>query len=85
VPTGNASDVFWALAIGAVLMIIGGLAEIAFGVKAERRRLEGIAKPLTAVESAVRSGATRAGSAARRGGQAMRPSSRRTAQETPQG
>jgi MFS family permease len=54
IPTGNTSDVFIALAIGAVLMIIGGLAEIAFGVKAERRRLEGIAKPLTAIETRVR-------------------------------
>ncbi len=79
VPTGNATDVFWALAIGAILMIIGGLVEIAFGVKAERRRLEGIAKPLTAVESAVRSGAARAGSAARRSGQAIRQPSHRAA------
>jgi MFS family permease len=60
VPTGKTSDVFVALAIGAVLMILGGLAELAFGVKAERRRLEGIAKPLTAVESAVRTGVSRA-------------------------
>jgi MFS family permease len=66
VPTGNASDVFIALAIGAVLMIIGGIVEIVFGVKAEQRGLEGIARPLTAVESAVRSGASRAGAAARR-------------------
>src|SRR6201999_3949912 len=57
VPTGNASDVFVALAIGAVLMIIGGLVELVFGVKAERKRLEGIAKPLTAVGGAVREGA----------------------------
>jgi MFS family permease len=60
VPTGKTSDVFVALAIGAVLMILGGLAEIAFGVKAERRRLEGIATPLTAVGAAVRTGASRA-------------------------
>ncbi len=60
VPTGNTSDVFLALAIGAALMILGGVAELVFGVKAERRRLEGIAKPLTAVESAVRSGVSRA-------------------------
>jgi hypothetical protein len=66
VPTGKTSDVFLALALGAVLMIIGGLAEIAFGVKAERKRLERIAKPLTAVESAVRSGISR-------GNDAMRP------------
>ena len=63
VPTGKTSDVFLALAIGAVLMIVGGVAEIAFGVKAERRRLEGIAKPLTAVETAVRSHVARVGSA----------------------
>jgi MFS family permease len=65
VPTGNASDVFLALAIGAILMIVGGLVEIVFGVKAERRGLEGIAKPLTAVESAVRGKAAQAGAAAR--------------------
>ncbi len=63
VPTGKTSDVFLALAIGAVLMIVGGVAEIAFGVKAERRGLEGIAKPLTAVETAVRSRVARVGSA----------------------
>jgi MFS family permease len=49
IPTGKTSDVFMALAIGAGLMIFGGLAEVFFGVKAERQRLEGIAKPLTAV------------------------------------
>ncbi len=49
IPTGKTSDVFTALVIGAVLMIIGGIAEIAFGVKAERRGLESIAKPLSAV------------------------------------
>jgi MFS family permease len=59
IPTGKTSDVFVALAVGSGLMIVGGLAEIAFGVKAERRRLEGIAKPLTAIESAVRSGRER--------------------------
>jgi len=49
VATGKASKVFEALAIGAILMIIGGIVELFFGVKAERQRLEGIAKPLTAV------------------------------------
>ena len=81
IPTGKTSDVFVALAIGAGLMIVGGVAEILFGVKAERRRLEGIAKPLTAVESAVRSGVSRAGrtaaglgsAAARTGAQSGRP------------
>jgi hypothetical protein len=51
-------------------MIVGGLAELAFGVKAERQRLEGIAKPLTAVERAVRTTATRAAEA---GARAARP------------
>jgi MFS family permease len=51
--------VFGALALGAALMIIGGIFEILFGVKAERRRLEGIAKPLTAVEDKVRDVARR--------------------------
>ncbi len=63
IPTGKTSDVFVALIIGSVLMIVGGVAELLFGVKAERRRLEGIAKPLTAVESAVRGGISRAGAA----------------------
>ncbi len=66
IPTGKTSDVFFALAIGAVLMIIGGLVEIVFGVKAERRGLEGIAKPLTAVDNAVRGGVERAGEATAR-------------------
>ncbi len=65
IPTGKTSDVFFALSIGAILMIVGGLVEIVYGIKAERVRLEGIAKPLTAVSGAVRSGATRAASSIR--------------------
>jgi MFS family permease len=52
IPTGKTSDVFVALIVGAVLMILGGIAEILFGVKAERRRLEHIASPLTEVGAA---------------------------------
>jgi MFS family permease len=63
IPTGKTSDIFVALAVGAGLMILGGIGELAFGVKAERRRLEGIAKPLTAVETAVKRGVSRAGEA----------------------
>ncbi|HEY1592527.1 MAG TPA: MFS transporter [Solirubrobacteraceae bacterium] len=66
IATGKASEVFKALAIGAGLMIIGGVAELAFGIRAERRGLEGIAKPLTAVSSAARSTASRARRASRR-------------------
>jgi MFS family permease len=64
IATGKASEVFKALAIGAGLMILGGIIEIAFGVKAERRRLERIARPLTAVSTATRTTAARAGRAA---------------------
>ncbi len=63
VATGKASEVFKALAIGAILMILGGVTEIVFGIAAERKGLESIAKPLTAVDSAVRSGASGAGAA----------------------
>ena len=65
IPSGKTSDVFFALSVGAVLMIVGGLVEIVYGVKAERVRLEGIAKPLTAVSGAVRGGTTRAASSIR--------------------
>jgi MFS family permease len=63
VATGKSSEVFKALAIGAVLMILGGVAEILFGVKAERRGLEGIANPLTAVSTTARGAVERVGSA----------------------
>jgi MFS family permease len=66
IATGKASEVFKALAIGAVLMIVGGVTEIVFGLDAERRGLESIAKPLTAVKGAAQGGAARAGAAARR-------------------
>jgi hypothetical protein len=50
--------VFLALRLGA-LMILGGLAELVFGIKAERKRLESVAKPLT-VEDAPRASTVRA-------------------------
>ena len=65
VATGKASEVFKALAIGAVLMIVGGVTEIVFGIAAERRGLESIAKPLTAVKATAQGGAARAGARAR--------------------
>ncbi len=40
-----------ALSPGAVMMIVGGLAEILFAVKAERTGLESIAQPLTVGDS----------------------------------
>ena len=47
-----------AFSIGASLMILAGITEIIFGVKAERQSLEDIARPLTAQDSdSVRGGA----------------------------
>jgi MFS family permease len=46
--TESYEQVFIALALGAVMMIIGGIAELILGINAEGRSLEDIAKPLTA-------------------------------------
>jgi len=49
IQTGSAQRVFLGYLVGAGLMIAGGLVELVFGVNAERRSLEDIAAPLTAV------------------------------------
>jgi MFS family permease len=46
--SGSQDQVAIGFFIGAVVMAIGGIAELAFGVKAEQRQLEDIAEPLTA-------------------------------------
>ncbi len=46
--TGSQDKVAIGFFIGAVVMAIGGIAELFFGVKAEQRQLEDIAEPLTA-------------------------------------
>jgi MFS family permease len=46
--TGSQDQVAIGFFIGAVVMAIGGIAEIFFGVKAEQKQLEDIAEPLTA-------------------------------------
>ncbi len=51
ITTGKVSQAALALVIGAVMMIIGGIAEIVFGVPAEGQGLEDIARPLTAAEA----------------------------------
>jgi MFS family permease len=51
VETGSYEQVFLAFGLGAVMMIIGGVAEIVFGVKAERESLEQVARPLTVHEA----------------------------------
>ncbi len=51
VETGSYVQVFYAFGLGAIMMILGGLAELVFGVKAERESLESIAQPLTAADA----------------------------------
>jgi MFS family permease len=48
ISSGKLSHVELAFLVGAAVMAIGGLAELVFGVKAERQSLENIARPLTA-------------------------------------
>ncbi|HEX8855299.1 MAG TPA: MFS transporter [Thermoleophilaceae bacterium] len=48
--SGSADQVATGFFIGAAAMALGGIAELLFGVRAEGRSLEGIAKPLTALE-----------------------------------
>jgi len=55
--TGSYEQVFLALGLGAVMMILGGVAELLFGVKAERKSLESIARPLTVEDSPSSRGA----------------------------
>jgi MFS family permease len=51
IETESYEQVLLAFGLGAVMMIIGGLAELLLGVKAERESLESIAKPLTVTDS----------------------------------
>ncbi|MDG4825786.1 MFS transporter [Asanoa sp. WMMD1127] len=51
VSTGVVTDTAWAFTIGAILMGLAGIVAAFLGVKAERRGLEDIAKPLTAQEA----------------------------------
>ncbi len=53
VSTGSYVQVFYAFGLGAVMMILGGLAELVFGVKAERESLESIAMPLTVADASA--------------------------------
>jgi MFS family permease len=60
VETESYEQVFLAFGLGAVMMAIGGVAEIVFGVKAERESLESIAKPLTVEDAPSAAPATAA-------------------------
>jgi hypothetical protein len=52
IDSGSVDQVALGFYIGAAVMIVGGLAEIAFGVPAERKPLEQVAEPLTAEDAA---------------------------------
>jgi len=54
--TGELEKVALGFLIGAVVMAVGGIAEILFGVDAEGKTLESIAKPLSAAKRRVQSG-----------------------------
>ena len=51
IASGNRGEVATAFYIGAVVMAVGGIVELIYGVKAEQVPLENIAKPLTAEEA----------------------------------
>jgi MFS family permease len=57
IATGDDAQVALAFAIGAVLMIAGGIVALIYGVAAERQSLENIAKPLTAQDADEGAGA----------------------------
>jgi MFS family permease len=54
IETGSPERVFYGYLLGASLMIIGGVVELIVGVSAERRSLEDIAPPLSAVTPETR-------------------------------
>ncbi|GAA1897622.1 MFS transporter [Actinomadura bangladeshensis] len=64
IDSGMVSKVAIGFFIGAVIMALGGIAELLFGVRAEQASLENIAKPLTAHEAEEEEGAEPAGKAA---------------------
>jgi MFS family permease len=51
IESGRVSHIVVGFLIGAAVMILGGIAELAFGVKAERQSLESIAQPLTVADA----------------------------------
>ncbi len=51
IKTGSYSQAALALIIGAIMMIIGGLVELVYGIRAEGRGLEDIAQPLTVADA----------------------------------
>jgi hypothetical protein len=52
IATGDRGAVAVGFLVSAAVMAVGGVAELLFGVRAERKSLEDIAKPLTATDTA---------------------------------
>jgi MFS family permease len=79
--SGSADQVATGFLIGAGAMVVGGLAELLFGVRAEGRSLEDIARPLTAIEAraeaAARSTAHRVAERAERRARRLEPRAER--------
>ncbi len=63
--SGSRTHVFWGYLLGAVLMAAAGIVAIALAVNAERRSLEDIARPLTAVRERMAAGGRRVAPAAK--------------------
>jgi hypothetical protein len=45
------TEMVWGHVIGGLIMVLGGVVELAFGIKAEGKSLETVTKPLTAVSN----------------------------------
>jgi MFS family permease len=69
--TGSYYQVFLAVGLGAVMMILCGVAELLFGIKSERQSLESIAQPLTVGDRGGKSGSRVRCSRRRRSGGGM--------------
>ncbi|MFA1548964.1 MFS transporter [Actinomadura chokoriensis] len=81
IDSGVASNVAIGFFIGAVIMAVGGIAELAFGVRAEQASLENIAKPLTAHEAEAQEPGTEPAAAGRPGHRAALEARRHAEEE----
>ena len=77
VHSGSADQVATGFLIGAGAMALGGVAELLFGVRAEGKSLEDIAKPLTALEAEARAALPSAADRVGEPAAAVPPSARR--------
>ena len=50
IDTGSRDSVFWGYVLGAVLMLIAAVVELRIGVRAERKPLESVARPLSVLD-----------------------------------